>query len=104
MSGTNLQSSTALSAATGIRGAPSARRQRASARRVAVYLSALVAILMLVASAGGLLGDGLYRDALPTSSMLRAYDLVTLVVVVPALAASLLGVRRGNPLAELVWV
>ena len=104
MSGTSLQSSTAVSTATGVRDAPPARRQRTSARRVAVYLSTLVALLMIVASAAGLLVDGLYRDALSTSSMLRAYDLVTLVVVVPVLAVSLVGVRRGSPLAELVWV
>jgi hypothetical protein len=34
--------------------------------------------------------------------MLRGYDLVTLVLVVPALASGL--VRRRSPLAELVGV
>lgn len=59
---------------------------------------------MLVASAAGLLVDGLYREPESVSSMLRGYDLVTLVVVVPALAIALFGVRRRSPLAELVWI
>jgi hypothetical protein len=74
------------------------------ARRIAVTLSAAVAVLMLVASVGGLVVDGLYQDPSSTASMLRGFDLVTLVVVVPALACALLGVRRRSPLAELVWV
>jgi hypothetical protein len=76
----------------------------AAVRRGALLLSALVLVLMSVASVAGLLVDGLYRDPLPTSSMLRGYDLVTLVVAVPALGAAVVGVRRRSPLAELVWV
>jgi hypothetical protein len=37
---------------------------------------------MVMASVPGLLVDGLYREPVSTSSMLRGYDLVTLVVVV----------------------
>jgi hypothetical protein len=73
-------------------------------RRIALLLSAVVGVLMLVASVAGLIVDGLYRDPPSTASMLRGFDLVTLVVVVPALAGALLGVRRRSPLAELVWV
>jgi hypothetical protein len=61
-------------------------------------------LFMLVASAAGLLIDDLYQDPVSVSSMLRGYDLVTLVLVVPALAAVLPGVRRRSPLAELIWV
>jgi hypothetical protein len=73
-------------------------------RRPALLLSALVVLFMLVASAAGLLIDDLYQDPVSVSSMLRGYDLVTLVLVVPALAAVLPGVRRRSPLAELIWV
>jgi hypothetical protein len=59
---------------------------------------------MLVASAAGLLIDGLYGDPESLASMLRGYDLVTLVLVVPILAGALIGVRRGSPIAELIWV
>jgi hypothetical protein len=74
------------------------------ARRAAMLLSALVAILMLVVSAAGLVVEGLYRDPEPVSSMLRGDDLVTLVLVVPTLTVALAGVRRRSALAELVWV
>ncbi|HEU4421403.1 MAG TPA: hypothetical protein VFR67_02555 [Pilimelia sp.] len=72
--------------------------------RAALALSALVLVLMAVASATGLVADGLYRDPAPVASMLRGYDPVTLVVAVPALGLALLGVRRGSVAAQLVWV
>jgi len=59
---------------------------------------------MFVAAAAGLFVNGLYRDPTSVSSMLRAYDLVTLTLVVPVLAGCLVGVRRQLPAAEMVWV
>jgi hypothetical protein len=106
MSGTtvDLSATGSSSTATARDGPPRVTAPHACTRRVAVLLSALVAFLMLVASAAGLLVDGLYHDPPSVSSMLRAYDLVTLAVVVPALAACLVGVRRRSLLAEFVWV
>ena len=56
---------------------------------------------MTLASAAGLLFDGLYTDPQSTSSMLRAYDLVTLVLAVPCLGAALALSRRGSIHGEL---
>lgn len=71
--------------------------------RAAWLLSALVAVLMAAASAGGLWIDGLYRDAASVSARLRASDLVTLAVAAPVLAAALWRSRRGSARAQLVW-
>jgi hypothetical protein len=67
-------------------------------------LSALILALMVVASAGGLLIKDLYRDPASVDAMLRAYDLVTLTVVVPVLALVLLPSLRASRRAQLVWV
>ncbi len=57
----------------------------------------------LVASAGltGLLLDGIYTGPQATAEMLRAYDLVTVLVVAPALALAAHRTRRGSALAHL---
>lgn len=58
----------------------------------------------LIASAAlvGLLVDGVYTGAESTAEMLRAYDLVTALVVAPALAGAAHRARRGSALAHLV--
>jgi hypothetical protein len=89
----------AAPAVTGRACLPSSTRARA-----AWLLSGITVALLLVASVAGLLVDGLYRDAASTSSMLRGYDLVTLVVVVPALAVGLSRARHGSVRALLVWL
>ena len=72
--------------------------------RAAFVLSLITVALLIAASAAGLLFDGLYRGPAATSSMLRAYDLVTLVVIVPALIIGLGGVWRGSVRGLLVWL
>jgi hypothetical protein len=72
--------------------------------RAARVMSVMILLLMVVASAGGLWIGGLYQDPASVVAMLRAYDLVTLVVVVPALAVALLPSLRGSPGARLVWL
>ena len=62
------------------------------------------AALALLAAVAGLLLDGVYGEAGSTAEMLRGYDLVTLVFVVPALASSQLQARRGSDRAQLIWV
>jgi hypothetical protein len=64
----------------------------------------MAGVLMLAASLAGLVIDSVYGEAASLASMLRAYDLVTLILVVPLLAGVLAGVRRGSALAELVWI
>jgi hypothetical protein len=70
--------------------------------RTADILSAIILVLAAAASAGGLLLAGLYRDNDLVRSAWLGNDLVTLVVAVPVLAASLAFARRGSPRARLV--
>src|SRR6185437_3277336 len=72
--------------------------------RAARIMSMVILALLPVASVCGLWIDGVYRDPPAVASMLRAYDLVTLVVVVPALALALLPSWRTARLAQLVWL
>jgi hypothetical protein len=58
-------------------------------------MSWAVAALGGVAAASGLLLTDVYPEAAGTEAMLRGYDLLTLVVVVPGLAVALLAQRRG---------
>lgn len=62
----------------------------------AYILSALVALLAIVASAGGLFIDGLYRDNPFVTAGWYGNDLVTLVVAVPVLVAALILSMRGS--------
>jgi hypothetical protein len=80
--------------------APSARTRW----RWAYVLSIAVGMLALLASVAGLLTDGVYGEPGSTAEMLRGYDLVTLVFVVPALVLSQLQARRGSDRAQLIWV
>jgi hypothetical protein len=75
-----------------------------AARRAAVWVSVLATLLMAAGSVAGLVTAGLYGELESTASMLRGYDLVTLLVVVPVLSAALLGVRRASGVAGLMWV
>jgi hypothetical protein len=75
-----------------------------TALRTAFLLSVLIAGLMAVASAAGLLIQGLYPDGEWAREALRGGDLVTLVVVVPLLIASLVLSARGSMRARLVWI
>jgi hypothetical protein len=63
-----------------------------------------VALLVLTAAATltGLLREATYTGPPATRAMLRAYDLVTLVVVVPTLAVATVRARRGGTLARTV--
>lgn len=72
--------------------------------KLAYSLSAIIAVLMIVASAGGLFIEGLYRDNLFVTSAWRGNDLVTLLVAVPALITALILSRRGSQRAQLVWL
>ena len=72
--------------------------------RWAYLLSSAVGVLAVLASLAGLLIDGVYGEPGSTAEMLRGYDLVTLVFVVPALVLSQLRTRRGSDRAQLIWV
>jgi hypothetical protein len=66
-------------------------------------LSAVIAVLMIFASLGGLLVPGLYRDNTWATAAFRGNDLATLVLAVPVLVVALVLARRGSQRARLVW-
>jgi hypothetical protein len=72
--------------------------------RTARLLSIVIAILAAIASAGGLLLRGLYRDNLFVSSAWKGNDLVTLLIAVPVLVAALILAARGPGAAQLIWI
>lgn len=74
------------------------------ALRAVGLLSAVIVVLMVLASLGGLLVPGMYRDSAPVAAQLRGYDVVTLVIAVPVLAGALVMTWRGSRRAQLVWV
>ncbi len=81
------------------------RSSRASpVLHAAFLLSALIVPLMVVLSIAGLVIDGLYRDGPWGAQAFRGADLVTLVVAVPMLTASLVATMRGSRRATAVWV
>lgn len=72
--------------------------------RAAYCLSGAIAVLMVVASAAGLLIDGLYRDGPWAREALRGGDLTTVAVAAPILVVSMLLARRGSRAAQAVWL
>lgn len=66
------------------------------------WLSMSVVALVTAASVAGLWMDGLYREPDALVQMLRAFDLVTLGVVAPLLALTLVPRFRHHPRAELL--
>src|SRR5688572_11273683 len=81
------------------------RRSRAKLGvRAAYWLSGAIAVLMVVASATGLLVGGLYRDGPWAREALRGGDLTTIAVAAPVLIASMLLARRGSRAAQAVWL
>ncbi|HSK90806.1 MAG TPA: hypothetical protein VK875_05800 [Euzebyales bacterium] len=76
----------------------------AAAATAARWLAAAAAVLVAGASAAGIWAVSLYTDGPAVEAMFRGYDLVTLAVVAPLLAASLLSRWRDRPAAQLVRV
>jgi hypothetical protein len=76
---------------------------RSSHLRVAQILTAAIVVLAGVASGGGLLVPGLYRDPAGMVPVLRGQDLVTLVAL-PVMVVTLLAARHGSARGTLVWL
>jgi len=72
--------------------------------RTAYNLSIIITSLIIVASAGGLFIDGLYRDNTWTTTQLRGSDLVRLLVAVPIMITALIFTKRGSSKALLIWL
>jgi len=72
--------------------------------RVAYGLSAVIAALMIAASAAGLFIDGLYPDGPWAREAFRGGDLTTLALAAPVLVVSLVLSIRGSLRAQAVWI
>ena len=72
--------------------------------RSAYVFSVLIIILAILASAGGLLMDNLYRDNPFVTLAWQNTDLVTLVVAVPIFTIALILSWRGSQRAHLIWL
>src|ERR1044071_3889065 len=82
---------------------PHSEQQTVTAQpRLATLFSTIIAVLALIASAGGLFWNGLYRDNTLVTAAFRGNDLITLVVAVPGLLIALRMIRRGSARAHLV--
>lgn len=75
------------------------------AKRVAWWLSATLAVLLLVEALGGLLVPDLYRDAPGWAAQARGVNVIDLAVTLPTLGVALFLSARGSPSrARLVWL
>ena len=79
-----------------------ARDNDVAAAGAARWLTAAVSGVVMVTSAVGLLWSGMYQDSEAVQAMFRGFDLVTLTIVGPVLAGSLLPVWRDRPAVLLV--
>jgi hypothetical protein len=72
--------------------------------KVPMILSAIVIVLVAVASFGGVFVEGLYRDNTWASSQLRGADFIRLFVAIPVFAGAMYYANRGSVRATLVWL
>ncbi len=70
----------------------------------AFVLSILIAVLAALASAGGLLLPGLYRDNAFVRTTWLGNDALTLLLAVPILIIALVFSARGSVRAKLLWM
>jgi len=73
-------------------------------RESATILSTVISILAAIASAGGLLIDGLYRDNAFVTTTWLGNDAITLFLAVPILVTAMIFAQRGSLRASLIWM
>ncbi len=69
-----------------------------------LWLTLPIAILLLIATAGGLFVNGLYRDNPYYVAQAVGQDFISLVIVLPTLIVTALLASRGSLHARLVWL
>jgi len=84
--------------------APNSQAQVAPVGRIGRRLAIAATLLALLASLFGLLSIGIYDADAATAEMLRGYDLITAVLVVPALGVALWFADRGSLRGNLTVV
>jgi hypothetical protein len=72
--------------------------------KISYILSYILLFLALIASAGGIFMEGLYRDAEWIKNAWFGNDVVTLVIAVPLLALALWFARKGSVRAVILWM
>ena len=68
------------------------------------WLTAPIAILLMIAAGGGLFIGGLYRDAPYFAVQAMGQDLISLAVVLPALILAAFLASHGSSRARLIWL
>jgi hypothetical protein len=71
---------------------------------LAYWLSGMLAVVALVASAIGVFYPDIFRDTAVTAGNARGTDLVILVVAIPALVIAMALTARGSLRAQIVWL
>lgn len=72
--------------------------------KTVLWLSIAIVLLALIASAGGLLFDNLYRDNRFVTTTWFGNDLITLFLAIPILILTMVNSRRGSLKAQLIWL
>lgn len=76
---------------------------RAHNQRIAIILSSIIVILSFMASIGGLILPGLYRDNEFVKTTWLGNDAITLFIAIPILIASMYFTQKGSLRAHLIW-
>lgn len=71
---------------------------------ICYWLSGVIAVLLFIATLGGLFLPGLYRDVSYMAVQAQGQDLVSLVIGLPLLVISLFYTMHGSERAHLVWL
>jgi hypothetical protein len=69
-----------------------------------LWLTLPIAILLAIATLGGIFISGLYRDDPYFTAQAVGQDFISLVVVLPTLVATAFLASRGSPHARLIWL
>jgi hypothetical protein len=69
-----------------------------------LWLTLPIAILLAIATTGGIFISGLYRDNPYFTAQAVGQDFISLVVVLPTLVATAVLANRGSPHARIIWL